>query len=79
MLTDRVEGSLRAALETMRTFIDQAEAAIDRDEAFTGRDPNEIIGQVQSKLAWGMANASSDIRDALSIVAFERERGNATS
>jgi hypothetical protein len=79
MLTDRVEGSLRAALETMRSFIDQAETTIDRDKAKPERDPNEIIGYVQAKLAWGIANASSDIRDALSIVASDRERGNATS
>jgi hypothetical protein len=77
MLSDQVEGHLNQALATMRSFVDQAETSIAREAGSTGRDPGEIIGQVQAKLAWGMANAASCIQDALYTAAFEREHGDA--
>lgn len=77
MLSNAVEEHLNQALATMRAFVDQAEAAIARDAGSTGRDPGEIIGQVQAKMAWGIANAASCIQDALSTAAFEREHRDA--
>jgi len=79
MLTDRVEAPLREAIATVRAFADQAEQAIEREEGFVsgGRDPDDVIGQVQSKLAWGMANASTSIRDALSMAVLERRLNDA--
>lgn len=77
MLSNEVADHLNQALATMRSFVDQAEASIAREKGSTGHDPCEIIGQVQAKLAWGIANAASCIQDALYAAAFESERGDA--
>lgn len=77
MLSNEVANHLNQALATMRSFVDQAEASIVREAKSTGRDPGEIIGQVQAKLAWGMANAASCIQDALYTAAFESEHRDA--
>lgn len=78
MLSNEVVAYLQDALASVRAFADQAEMAIERHEdTHSGCNPEMIIGQVQAKLAWGLANASSSIRDALSTVTYERERDNA--
>ena len=77
-MNNEITNHLRNAITTLRDFADQAERAIERYEAQNPLSASEmIIGQVQAKLTWGLANASSSIGDALSTITYEREQGNA--
>ncbi len=57
-----------ASLQTMRSFIDDAERAIMRDNM----TPEEMIEAVVHKVAWGWANATSGPVRSLSALGDAR-------
>jgi len=65
---ERVKPQCFEAIETMRRFLDDATREISRDS--TG--PEQAISVTTTKLAWGFANASGCLSNAL--VALEDAR-----
>lgn len=70
---------MRAAITTMRRFLDDASREIERNEedadSLIKIDLFYKIDQVQRNLAWGLANASSDMSKAMT---YAREAEKAT-
>jgi hypothetical protein len=69
-----VENALRGAIQSMRDFLDRAERVVNsaRDKG-TAAEWECAAGQVLHQLAWGVANASTGVEEAIAGISRYRE------
>lgn len=53
------------AVNTMRRFLDEAERDLKREGQYA-LTPEQMVAKVTHAFSWGLANASSDLTNALS-------------
>lgn len=66
---DSVRPHCLEAIATMRRFLDDAERNVNADDA----TPEDMIERVQHRMAWGLANATSSLGNAISALSDVRK------